>query len=373
MKRQPAFCLFLFLAVLVSATFSTATAVGKRPTLTVVNWSWYVEVDETLDEELPIVQRSPVLQQFEKEFACHLMYVELDDEYSIRDFLLDDPGNVDVVNLSTGFINELSEQGVLLQLDPTLIPHLEHVSPGIKNLVPAEVFPFQCPYFAGQTGILYNRQAVGGELTSWAEFWNPNANFLVGALGGSESVLGSFLMMEGSPISSNDSEALRRVGRQFLQQVQIGRVGYLSDDLESLATMVASGELGAIFMYTGDALGFIDEDYSGNLAYVLPEDGFEVILDSWAVSVATKNKALAHSFLDFMLRPEIQVRQSLALYTQVVTEEAHALLAKEEPDHQYLEYLMGPGVTGNKGQLIHRQSTVEIDALWRRIIGSSAK
>lgn len=373
MRRLALFSLFALTAGLTCGLVSPVLAADSRPTLTVVNWSWFVEVDEDLDESLPTVQRSPVLRQFEEEYGCQLVYVELDDEYSIRDFLLADPSNVDVVNLSTGFVHELSRQGVLRKLEPALIPHLAEVRPEILKIVPAEVWAYLSPYFGGQTGILYNPKAVGGKLETWAEFWNPEAPFLVGAFSGSETVLGTFLMMEGSHISTNDTEALKRAGRQFMQQVDLGRIGYLGDDLESMANMVAAGELGAAFMYAGDALGFIDESEDGTLAFAEPADGEEFTLDCWAVSAATGNSALAHSFIDFMLRADIQARQSLALYTQVVTTPAHNLLEEQEPDNEYLTYLTGKDQQENRTQLIHRQDSAAIDAMWDRIIGSAAK
>ncbi len=346
-------------------------AAGEQPTLTVVNWSWYVETDEEADESLPVAERSPVLRQFAAETGCRLVYIELDDEYSIRDLLTGDPAGIDVVNLSTGFIQALSRQGALARLDPGLLPHLPDIRPNIRRLIPDEVWPYQAPYFAGQTGILYNAAAVGGHLDTWSGFWSADAAFQVAVLGGPETVLGTFLMLAGEPISTDDSAVLRGAARAFQRQLQAGRVGYLGDDLESMAALVAAGELGASFMYTGDALGFIDDDETGQLRYALPRDGVEFFVDSWAVSASSSQPELAHRFIDFMLRPGIQVRQSLALYTQVVTMAARDGLAASEPEHPHLELLRGGEDLDDREQLIHRGDTREIDALWSRVMEST--
>lgn len=363
----------LFLVLALAVLMATVPAVAARPTLTVVNWSWYVEVDESIDESVPIVDRSPVLSAFRDECDCDLIYVELDDEYSIRDYLMADPAGVDVLNLSVGFIWELARKGVVQPIDWTLVPHAEDLRPRFVSVIPPEVRPYQVPYFAGETGILYNRRVVGGELSSWAEFWDLEAPYQVATFITAETVLGTFLMMDGHPISTNEPDALRGAGRRFVEQLHDGRVAYMGNDLEDMAARVKRGDIGASFMFTGDALGHLDEDETGDLAYALPTDGTEFFVDSWAVSAASPRPKLAHAFIDFMLRPEIQARQARWLYTQVVTNEARARLLVEAADDPYLEYFTGHGDVIATESCIVRDSSEAIESLWERILGSQSR
>ena len=342
-----------------------------RPTLTVLNWSWYVQVDEELDVSLPIVERSPLLQRFEREFGCKVRYLEFDEEVAMRDLLISRPHEIDLVNLSPAFCSALFAQGLVRPIDLERVPHHADLRPVIARSVGTEGPTICVPYFAGHTGLLVNREVTAGPVDGWARFWDPEAPFAIGLLGGPEVILGSALILDGHPIASNDPTHLRAAATHVLASLAADRVRYVGDDVEEVADAVADGTLGAATLYSSDALGYVDGE---SIEFVLPAEGVEVFVDCWAISSRSDRSDLAHAFIDFMLRPEVQVGQSLALDTQVVTRTARDVLQRDHGDHPHLPFLIGlPPDSGPPQSMIHREDTREIEHLWSRILERASR
>lgn len=363
-------------AALVAAFASLATASaeteerGDRAVLNVVNWSWYVELNDEADESLPVVERAPVLQQFMDEFECDVRYVEMDDESAIRDYVLAHPAEVDVVNLSTGIVADLAARGVLLPLDGELLPHKEDVRVEIRAAIGDDAWGYCAPYFLGYTGVLYRRDLLGVDLTTWSQFLRPEEGQVVGLLNAHDSTFGFCSLMLGDPMDTVDPDEIKAAGRELLSLKKSGRIGYLGDDLDAIAEQLSSGALTMAVMYSGDGLAYEDEDDSGNLAFGIPLEGTDFYVDTWAIPARSEKKELAHHFIDFMLRPEAQVRQAMYLNVQVVTEDGLDLLRESAGDHPHLRYLAPDDELRAKSFHIHRTNGEKLTELWERIMGA---
>ena len=341
---------------------------GERPVLNVVNWSWFIELDDALDESLPAVERSPVLRRFMEEHDCLVNYVELDDEGALRDYILANPSGVDVINLSTGIISDLARRGVLARVDESRIPHRKGVRQDVRAGIPDDVWEYTTPYFAGYTGILYRKDLLGGELRSWQQFLKPAEGQMVSLLSAPDSVFGIASLTLGHPIDTVDKAQIRAAGKVVMELKTSGRLAYLGDDLDAIAERLGSGELTMALMYSGDGLGYVDADQTGRLEFVVPEEGTDFYVDSWAISARSQNPDLAHAFIDFTLRPEIQIRQAVYLLVQVVTEESLRDLRLNHAAHPHLRYLAVDEDLRRKASLHSRDNGQELTEMWERIM-----
>jgi len=340
----------------------------EQRTLNVVNWSWYIEVDDEADEELPLVLRSPVLRQFMREQNCDLSYVELDDEGAMRDYILANPGGVDVINFSTGIVADLASRGVLARIDEELVPHRKDVRADLRAAILEETWKYSTPYFVGYTGILYRKDLVSGAVRSWRQFLEPAEGQRIGLLNAPDSVFGIASLTLGHPMNTVEPAQIRAAAELVLGLRKSGRIEYLGDDLDHIAGRLRAGDLTMALMYSGDGLGYVEEDPSGTLVFGIPAEGTDFYIDNWAISARTKNRELAHAFIDFSLRPEIQVRQALYLLVQTVTNEGLDALRKQHADHPYLRYLASDPDMRARTHHIHRKNGQELSALWDRIM-----
>lgn len=343
---------------------------AQPETLTVLNWSWYIEVDDDADPELPITERSPVLAQFAREHGCSLRYIEMDDEAAMREYVLANPGGVDVAVFSTGISADLAGRGVLMPLDASRLPHRAGLLPEVVDEL-REAGPFAAPYFVGYTGVLYRTDLIDGGLRSWRQFFEPAPGHRVALLNAHDSAFGICSLLLGDPPNTTDLDQIKNAGRLLHALKQSGAIAYLGDDLDRIAGMLREGEISMALMYSGDGLGYEDEDESGRLRFGIPGEGTDFYIDSWVVPAACEHPELAHAFIDFMTRPDVQVRQALYLRVQVVTEEALDLLRRDHSDHPHLRYLAPDAEMRAKTFHIHRPNGEQLTELWNRIMTSS--
>ncbi|MFH0944847.1 MAG: extracellular solute-binding protein [Planctomycetota bacterium] len=340
----------------------------ERPVLNVVNWSWYIEMDDDLGEDLPAIERSPVLRQFMAEQDCVVNYVELDDEGAMRDYILANPSGVDVINLSVGIISDLAGRGVLAKVDESRIPLREGIRQDVRAAIPPDAWEYTTPYFIGYTGILYRKDLLAGGLRSWQQFLKPAEGQTVGLLNAADSVFGIASLTLGYPMDTVDRAEIRAAGKVVMGLRTSGRLGYLGDDLDAIAKKLNSGELTMALMYSGDGLGYVDEDETGRLDFVVPDEGTDFYIDSWAISARSQNTNLAHAFIDFTLRTEIQVRQAIYLLAQVVTEPSLEDLRLHHQEHPHLRYMAMDAELRRRTSLIHRENGQALTEMWNRIM-----
>ena len=79
--------------------------------------------------------------------------------------------------------------------------------------------------------------------------------------------------------------------------------------------------------YSGDIVKVSKREH--NIVYVLPEEGSDIWVDNICMTKKSKNRALAHKFIDFILRPEVHVLVSNELGYAVPNIEAKKLVKPE--------------------------------------------
>ena len=359
-----------FLSLLLATTIHTPSLqADERKVLNVVNWSWYIELDDVLSEELPVVERSPVLRQFMQEQNCDLNYVELNDEGAMRDYIYANPTGVDVINFSSGIVADLAARGVLAKIDGDLVPHRKDIRADLRAAFPKESWEYCVPYFMGYTGILYRQDLAPEALRSWSHLLAPDEGQRVGLLNAPDSVFGIASLTLGHPMDTVDPTQIRAAAELVLGLRKSDRIKYLGDDLDHIAVLLGSGDLTMALMYSGDGLGYVEADETGQLAFGIPEEGTDVYFDNWAISARSRNPELAHAFVDFCLREDIQVRQALYLLVQVVTSQSLDLLRREHLEHPYLPFLASDPDLRARTHHIHRKNGQELTDLWDRIRG----
>ena len=96
---------------------------------------------------------------------------------------------------------------------------------------------------------------------------------------------------------------------------------------ETKDKMVA-GEAALAVIYSGDALYAMDK--ADNLAYVVPEEGSNIWVDSMCVPKGSKNKEAAECFINFMCEPEIaQMNMEYIYYSSPIRQVVEGLSEEE--------------------------------------------
>ena len=210
-------------------------------------------------------------------------------------------GGFDVVFVSAPFAEILNARGWAAQLDHAQIPNLENLSPEASELDYDTGNAFSVPYTWGTTGLCYRTDLVTEEIDSWADLLQP-AEELQGKitmLATDRWLLLPAQKLLGYSVNSTDEAELTEA-RDVLIAAKDNLLAY--DDTTFYSRLV-SGEAWLVEAWDGWCNYGIAED--PNIGWVVPDEGSDLWVDTMVVLESSENKAAAHAFIDYILRPEI--------------------------------------------------------------------
>ncbi len=285
----------------------------KGRTLHVFTWNGYL-VPETV-------------KAFETEFHCKVVETNFDDNEGMRAKLLAGGTGFDLVCPSDYMVPQLVADGVLEKID------LSHV-PNVKNLSPRFAAPdydrnheHSVPYQWGLTGIAYRKSAVKNPPKSWKEFFDP-ANLAawkgrISMLDDPRELAAAALLSMGKSPNTRDEKEIA-AARDLLVKQKAFVAKYDSSNfgeaLVSKETSIAQG-------WSGDIAKAQAED--ADIAFVVPEEGTLSYTDNWAIPKGAAEKALAESFIDYLLRPDVSAAAANAHRYASVNEAAKGKILPE--------------------------------------------
>ncbi len=218
----------------------------------------------------------------------------------------------DVVVPSDYMIELMIEDGLLLPLTRAAVPNIANVDdefadppydPGLQHSV---------PFLWGTTGLGVNVALLGDVEPSWDLVFDPE---VAGALPGrvlllddARETMGAALHWLGLDPNTEDEDDLRAAS-EVIAAARAWTAAYNSD---LYADLLISGEVVVAHGYSGNFLEAFDEDES--FAYLVPKEGATLWTDNLAILAAAPHPCTAHTFLDFVLRPEQHARLTNYIY-----------------------------------------------------------
>ena len=221
-------------------------------------------------------------------------------------------------------VRELSGQGRLLTLDHAQLPNLHYLDPRfVKGRAHDRDSRFSIIKDWGTTGFMYRTDLIDERPASWAEFWSLSEKYSgrVTVLDSPGEVIGAALKMRGRSYNASSADLLADARDDLLR---------LKPHLLAFETnykpLLACGEACLALGWNGDAAALTAQGVP--LRYVIPNEGSQIWEDDWAIAADTKDPALAHAFLNFVLRPEVAAQE--AKYTRYATGNRGALALLDE-------------------------------------------
>ncbi|MFZ2288942.1 MAG: polyamine ABC transporter substrate-binding protein [Halopseudomonas yangmingensis] len=292
------------LLALASAGLLTSATAQAAGSLKIFNWSDYIAED--------------TIANFEKETGIKVTYDVYDSNETLDARLLTGRSGFDVVVPSNHFLSKQIDAGVyqeldhskltnMANLDPALMAQLEEVGLGTRYAI---------PYMWGTNGIGYNVDkvtAILGEdapLDSWDLVFNPEiaaklASCGISMLDSGDDMMTSAMGYLGLDPNSNDADDLKKA-EDLLMSVR-GSVRYFHSS--RYISDLANGDICVAVGFSGDVFQAADranEAENGvNIAYSIPKEGTQLWFDMMAIPKDAPNVANAHTFINYILRPEV--------------------------------------------------------------------
>lgn len=208
----------------------------------------------------------------------------------------------DVAYLDDDIQAKAIEAGVLMKIDPALVPNLKHVYDEAKSKQgygPGMLF-----YSIGLTYNVEKLKAAGiPELTSWEDLWNPKLAGRVSVSDLSTSMGRDFLIAAARLAGGNEGSLEKGIARIATLKVH----SYFTSSA-ALETLFRGGDVWAAAWINGRSWGMIDK--GAPLRFVIPKEGGIGQMTTIDVIQGTKHPKEAHAYLNFVLDPLPQLGQA---------------------------------------------------------------
>ncbi|HKM22398.1 MAG TPA: spermidine/putrescine ABC transporter substrate-binding protein [Lachnospiraceae bacterium] len=244
-----------------------------------------------------------VLTGFEEETGIKIYYSNFDyDEDMLAKLEETQGGDYDLV-IADDYIIELAiQEGLVQKLDKEKLTNFSNINPLYQGQFYDETDEYTVPYGAGIPLIVYDKEAVGFEMTSYEDLWNPALEDSVAIIGNYRVIDGIALKTLGESFNTEDLDVIQKAGDKLNELAP--NIRLISDS--NTQDYIISGEVDAAFLYTSQVNTALAAKPELSVAY--PSEGLGFGIMAAFVPSKAPNADAAHAFLEYILRPEISAQ-----------------------------------------------------------------
>lgn len=304
----------ILMAVMMMAAGLCVSGCGKDPSKQVVvfNYGEYMDVE--------------VFEAFEEETGIEVVYEEYATPEEMYAKYKAGITDYDLICTTDYMVEKLADEGELLEIDFEQIPNSSFVSDTYWEMSKAfdPENKYSMPYYWGTVGILYNKKEVNEEVKSWKILWDEKYK---GQIIMHNSVRDAFITafkQLGYSINTEDTKEIDEAQKLLIKQKPLVQ-SYFVD--ETRDAMIANNAKLAV-IYSGDA--YLAMENNEDLAYVVPEEGSNIWVDSWMIPATCQNKEGAQKLLDYLYRVDVTRKNFDIVYYPTANEEFNKTLSEEE-------------------------------------------
>jgi spermidine/putrescine transport system substrate-binding protein len=248
-----------------------------------------------------------VVADFEKRFDCKVV-VDFYDSPEAMLTKIQSGGSAlyDIVVPSDETMASLIGQNLLASIDHKKIPNLKNLESRFLNQAFDPGNKFSVPYQWGTLGILA-RTVPGDSLEqSWSLFFDPKKQpGPVLLLDSPSDMIRAALKFKGYDFNSTRPNELKEV-RDLLADAKTRSLGFANTVAARKGVLDKTAR--AAIVYSGDGIQVTRQDPA--ISYFIPREGSLIFIDSLVVLRQAPHPDLAHTFINYILEPEVGARIS---------------------------------------------------------------
>ncbi len=257
---------------------------GGDKALNFYNWTEYID-----EKTIP---------NFEAQTGIKVTY----DNYSSNDELFAKmrSGNAgyDIVVPTDSTLIKMRNAELLDEIDLANIPNVANLDPRFREAAYDPGNKYSIPWQWGTTGIGYDPEAVGEEITDWSGLSLASVKGRSSFLDEARDAFAMALFALGKDSNTTNDDDLD-AARDYLIELKKNVKQITSDYQDPLK----SGELIMSQAYSGDV--FIAQADNEKLEYVIPASGADQWVDSMVVPKGAPHKENAETFMNYILEPKV--------------------------------------------------------------------
>lgn len=275
---------FAMIALFVTGCSERSQTSGEK--VVIYNWTEYIP--------------EQVLRQFTRETGIQVEYATYESNEAMysRLKLLDGAG-YDLAVPSTFYVQKMRKEGLIQPINKAALTNYGNLDRSMMDKPYDPNNDYSVPYLWGSTSIAVNGDDVDvSSITSWADLWKPE---FAGKLMIMDDVRDNFYVglrvagFQNNSVNENEIRAAYEKLRELWPSIKV-----INSD--SPKSPLIRGEVSVGAIWNGEA--YMAQEELPNLAYIYPEEGAVLWVDSFVIPKGAANVENAHKFIDFMLRAE---------------------------------------------------------------------
>ena len=283
-------------------------AEAKDPVVRIYNWSDYID--------------PAILTDFTKETGIKVVYDVYDSNEILETKLLAGGSGYDVVVPSGSFLSRQIAAGVFRKLDKAKIPNLSNMWANVTDRV-AIYDPgnqYSVDYMWGTVGIGYNEAKIkermaDAPVNSWDLVFKPEViskfkDCGIHILDSADDIVPAALQYLGLDPNSKSTDDIKKA-TDLLSTIRPNVQKFHSSEY---INGLANGDICLAVGYSGDikqaASRAKEAKKNINIVYSIPKEGAQLWFDLFAIPGDAKHPDEAHTFINYMMRPEVIAKAS---------------------------------------------------------------
>lgn len=290
--------------------FFSLPAFSQEKVVNIYNWSNYISSD--------------VLKEFTRETGIKVNYATYDSNETMYAKLKANPrSGYDIVVPSTYFVDRMRKEGMLQPLNKTKLTNFSNLNSALLNKPYDPGNHYSIPYFWSTTGIVIDtKYHTVSNVQRWSDFWKPKYVNQLLLLDDIHEVFSMALLVLG--YSPNDRNPVHIKQAYFKLKELMPNIRLFNAD--GVKSLYIDGDLTLGMGWNGDIYQAKRENPA--IDFVYPKEGFVISIDSMAIPIGAAHLDNAYRFMNFILRPDIAKKISLATGYASPNEAAVKLMPK---------------------------------------------
>ncbi len=275
-------------------------------TLRVLSWPGYADAD--------------LVKAFEARTGSQVSITFIDSDDALWERVQRNNGqDFDVFAVNTAELQRYIRALLVAPIDVTQIPNTARQLPRFRqfqriNGLVHHGQVFGIPYTYAEMGLIYDRQQVKTPPTSIAALWDPQYRGKVLLYNGSTHNFSLAAQSLGSNPFQLKTNQWPAVVNQLIA-LRRNALGFYTQPDESVSLFRQKGAALMLANYGSQQLHPL-RAAGADVGYAIPKEGALAWLDTWAITRQSKNNALAHAWINYLLEAEpsqaLEMRQGLA-------------------------------------------------------------
>ncbi|MBQ0005051.1 MAG: spermidine/putrescine ABC transporter substrate-binding protein [Clostridiales bacterium] len=252
-----------------------------------------------------------IIEEFEDETGIGVVQDSYDTAEELYTLLSNSNTSYDCICTSDYMIGKMIEEGMLSEIDFENVPAIKNIDPLIMEKS-NEFDPgnkYSVPYQIGVAGIAYNKKMVGNTvIDSWDDLWNPKFKDQIVMPDSVRDAMMIGLMKNGYSLNTTNEAEIAKAAADLTEQKPLV-YKYANDAARDL---LADGSAAVGVIWNGEYQ--YTTDLNDDVEFIVPKEGTEFFIDSWAIPKNVANKEGAEAWLNFLCKKKVALTNFDYLY-----------------------------------------------------------